>query len=210
MDMMKEIEDELRQERMAELWKKCGPWVITACVLDRAGHRRRGGVAEPPCEAQQGALTGELLSALVEKDSAKQAQALDALAQAHPDTPQAAMARMQRAAAEKPEAALALYTAAADDATRTGGTARPGPHPGHAQSRRRARRRIAAAACRGNKAAPSPRKAKEADAWKLLADGQRPAALAAFQSLAADVTTPQGIRARAGSVAAYLTPEEAK
>jgi len=204
--LFQELQDDLKQQRMHELWRKVGPWLIgSALTIVLATASVVGWKAYNEHLAEQ--RTTALMAALAEKDGTKQEAALGAFAAAHPNTPQAALAQLEQAGLEQengePEDALKLYT---DLATKP-----------QAPEALRALARIAATHLAAQLHAPALPPAvmkdtafaplqKEADAWKLYGDGKKDDARAAFQQLSEDVSAPPSVRARAAEVAAYLAP----
>ena len=206
--LFREIEEDLRHERFAKLWKRYGNYVIAAViavVLSVAGFQgwRAYDIATRQSDGERFA---EALTLAGDKQTQAAAEAFAGLA-ADATAGYALLARFQEAALLAKRGGPA--TAYADLARDPGVDAvyrdlavilgafheMNGPGAGDLSAR------LAPLTADGN---PWRHSAKELTAVLAARAGDRTKARALFTALAADATAPQGIRARAGEMLAIL------
>lgn len=208
--LFREIEEDLRQEHWAKLWKRYGNYAagaVLALVLSVAGYQgwRAYDIATRQSDGERFAAALKLAG---DKQTQAAAEAFTALA-ADATAGYALLARFQEAAllAKRGEApAAAAYADLAQDpgvdavyrdlAVILGAFHEMnGPGAGDLSAR------LAPLTADGN---PWRHSAKELTAVLAARGGDRTKARALFTALAADATAPQGIRARAGEMLAIL------
>lgn len=209
--LFREIEEDLRQEHWAKLWKRYGNYVVgavLALVLSVAGYQ--GWRAYDMATRQSdGERFAEALKLAGDKQTEAAAEAFAGLA-ADATAGYALLARFQEAAllAKRgdPAAAAAAYADLAADpgvdavyrdlAVILGAFHEiNGPRTGDLSAR------LAPLTADGN---PWRHSAKELIAVLAARAGDRTKARALFTALANDATAPQGVRARAGEMLAIL------
>ena len=206
--LFREIEEDLRQERWAKLWKHYGTYAggaVLALVLSVAGYQgwRAYDVATRQSDGERFAAA---LTLAGDKQSQAAAEAFAGLA-ADATAGYALLARFQEAALlAKRGGPAAAYADLAQDpgvdavyrdlAVILGAFHEMnGPGAGDLSAR------LAPLTADGN---PWRHSAKELTAVLAVRAGDRTKARALFTALAADATAPQGIRARAGEMLAIL------
>ncbi len=209
--LFREIDEDLRQERYAKLWKRYGNYIVGAVfavVLSVAGFQgwRAYDVATRQSDGERFA---EALTLAGDKQLQAAAEAFAGMA-ADATSGYALLARFQEAAllakrGERAAAAAAYEDLAADpgidavyrDLAVILGVFHEmnGPRAGDLSGR------LAPLTADGN---PWRHSAKELTATLAVRAGDRTKARALFAALVADVTAPQGIRARAGEMLAIL------
>ena len=207
--LFREIEEDLRQEHWAKLWKRYGNYVVgavVALVLSVAGYQgwRAYDIATRQSDGERFAAA---LALAGDKQTQAAAEAFAGLA-ADATAGYALLARFQEAAllAKRGEPAAAAYADLAQDpgvdavyrdlAVILGAFHEMnGPGAGDLSAR------LAPLTADGN---PWRHSAKELTAVLAARAGDRTKARALFTALAADATAPQGIRARAGEMLAIL------
>ena len=206
--LFREIEEDLRQEHWAKLWKRYGTYVagaVLALVLSVAGYQgwRAYDIATRQSDGERFAAA---LALAGDKQTQAAAEAFAGLA-ADATAGYALLARFQEAALLAKRGGPA--TAYADLARDAGVDAvyrdlavilgafheMNGPGAGDLSAR------LAPLTADGN---PWRHSAKELTAVLAARAGDRTKARALFTALAADATAPQGIRARAGEMLAIL------
>ncbi len=206
--LFREIEEDLRQEHWAKLWKRYGNYfvgAVIALVLSVAGYQgwRAYDIATRQSDGERFA---EALTLAGDKQTQAAAEVFAGLA-ADATAGYALLARFQEAAllAKRGEPAAAYADLAQDpgvdavyrDLAVILGAFHElnGPGAGDLSAR------LAPLTADGN---PWRHSAKELTAVLAARAGDRTKARALFTALAADVTAPQGIRARAGEMLAIL------
>ena len=206
--LFREIEEDLRQEHWAKLWKRYGNYfvgAVLAVVLSVAGYQgwRAYDIATRQSDGERFAAA---LALAGDKQTQAAAEAFAGLA-ADATAGYALLARFQEAAllAERGEPAAAYADLAQDpgvdavyrDLAVILGAFHEmnGPGAGDLSAR------LAPLTADGN---PWRHSAKELTAVLAARAGDRTKARALFTALAADATAPQGIRARAGEMLAIL------
>ena len=207
--LFREIDEDLRQERYAKLWKRYGNYIVGAVfavVLSVAGFQgwRAYDIATRQSDGERFAAA---LTLAGDKQTQAAAEAFAGLA-ADATAGYALLARFQEAAllAKRGEPAAAAYADLAQDpgvdavyrdlAVSLGAFHEMnGPGAGDLSAR------LAPLTADGN---PWRHSAKELTAMLATRAGDRTKARALFTALAADATAPQGIRARAGEMLAIL------
>lgn len=214
-DIFREVDEEVRRDKAADLWKKYGNYVIIACVALVLGTAGRVGwreyhAAQQAEDADAFAVAAELAEA---GDAAAATSAFGALA-ADADTGYGVIAAFreaqQRSKAGDRDAAVAIY-----DRIATDGSA-------GAPLQDLARLFAAMLLLDGGAAADVKERLGGLDAadsaWRysareLLAvlsyrDGDLEAAKSGFKALAEDVTAPTGVRGRAQEMLAAMGGEQ--
>ena len=209
--LFREIEEDLRQEHWAKLWKRYGNYfvgAVLALVLSVAGYQgwRAYDIATRQSDGERFAAALKLAD---DKQTQAAAEAFAGLA-ADATAGYALLTRFQEAALlakrGEPAAAAAAYADLAQDsgvdavyrdlAVILGAFHEMnGPGAGDLSAR------LAPLTADGN---PWRHSAKELIAVLAARAGDRTKARALFTALAADATAPQGIRARAGEMLAIL------
>ena len=206
--LFREIEEDLRQEHWAKLWKRYGTYavgVVLALALSVAGYQgwRAYDIATRQSDGERFAAALKLAG---DKQTQAAAEAFAGLA-ADATAGYALLARFQEAAllAKRGEPAAAYADLAQDpgvdavyrDLAVILGAFHEmnGPGAGDLSAR------LAPLTADGN---PWHHSAKELIAVLAARAGDRTKARALFTALAADATAPQGIRARAGEMLAIL------
>ncbi len=206
-EILREIEDEIRADKLRELWAQIGPWIISGSIAIVIMTAITVGWQTYSRNREQ-AQAGQLYTALGEKDEAVRAKKLAELVEHRPDTSQAAFAQLHQAAllmkAEKPADAVPLYTDVAEN-SHIAEEIRLIARMLALHASTQANKAIIIAPVENVPAAFAPLE-KEAEAWKLYADGKKEAAAAAFRAIAEDIAAPLALRTRASDMAAYLAP----
>lgn len=212
-DIFREVDEEVRKDRLNELWKKYGLWVFLGCVLLVAATAAFTYWRNYQ-SAQRAALADRFLAAMELAQQGKAAEAAATFAEIGREGPAgySALARMQEAAARARqggrEAALASYDQlAADtgapillrDAARLGAAMLLLETAPAAELEQR----LAPLLADGNAWRYS---ARELRALLANREGRASESRAAFGALAEDAAAPAGVRARARQMLQTIGP----
>ena len=211
-DIFREIDEELRRDNFAKLWKQYGKYIIAVALV--AVVATGAGVAWRQYQASQRAAEGERASVAI--DLMRQGKIKEAgetfASLARNSAPRAVLARLEEAslAAKAGDAARAEagYEAIAADASVDNGlrdlaTLLAAQDGLAASDPKRLIERLGPIASGTGPWRPS---ALELTALAQLKSGDKAAARATYQRLADDLAAPQGMRARATEMVAALAP----
>lgn len=204
--MISELEDDLRSDRMRDLWKRYGDFVIGICVVLVIGTAAGTAWKHHERSKAQERTTALMKAASAEGDA--RSEQFGELLKQSAGKPQGAMAGLLLGAVQmeagKREEAVATYKQVEakgyDGLSQLGGL-------------------LAAHASVGNKdIVPDPKKidsdapyaamTREAMGWQLVAAGKKEEAAALFKAVATDITASPSQRQRMATAAAYLAPEK--
>jgi hypothetical protein len=213
--LLKEIDEELRHERLAKLWQRFGNWVIgaaVALVVVVAGHQGwKSHQASQRAEASARYAAAVQLAALNNAAEAEKAFAL--LAPAAP-AGYAMLARFREAAlaarqGDQPRAAALYRRLAADGALDNSYRELALLQAAYAAADLAEPQALRAEIARlGQADSPWRHLARELSALLTLRAGEREAAREEFRRLAEDAAAPQALKARAAEIVTALGKKE--
>jgi len=208
-DIFREVEEEVRQERLQKWWKKYGDYVIagvSVVVIAVAGYK----LWQHYEEQQRLKASGQFQSALQLNNTRQNDLAVQAYAQIAKSAPSgyAAVAKMAEAdtllSQGKTDEALAIYTALMkDDKAGLGDVARIRAAWAQADTLSTADLRTLLAPLDNGKSAWRYM-AREILAYRAYRDGKAQDALKEFRALAATNDVPAAVRQRAAAMATFL------
>ncbi len=201
-EFFRELQEDMRAERLNRLWKRYGGMLLCVCAAAVLGTAAAVGWRHYQA-GENGKRTAALMAATKAAEPGKTAGALDALKGAQ--RPIAAVAKLYAAAdlakAGKREDAKAIYQALAQDS--------------RAEPALRDLGRTLALSL-GAESAKAPEKTTafyftetELHAWQALAKGDAAAAAQTFSTLKDAAFVPPGMQARAERIAAHLSADAA-
>lgn len=208
---IREVDEELRQDRFKALWQQYGIWVIAAALLIVVGTAGLRGY-QYWVETRANASGDAFLEALNLANDGKSDAALAALAKLEEDGygsyPQLARMRAATVQAEKGdyEAAIAGFDAVAADSSvaasvRDMARLRAALLLVDHGSRQQVAERVEQLTADGNPLRHSAREALGLAAWK---EGSASDALQLFEQISADLTAPRNVRQRAELMAELI------
>jgi hypothetical protein len=212
-DIFREVDEEVRKDRLSALWKKYGAWILSGCLLlvaATAGFTYWRNYQRLQLAAQADRFLAAM--ELAQQGKAAEAAATFAEIGREGSAGYSALARLQEAAARtrlgSREAALASYDQLAADGGAPAllrNAARLGAAMLVLETAPAAdlERRLAPLLAAGN---PWHHSARELQALLANREGQTSAARAAFSALAQDATAPAGVQARARQLLLAIGP----